>query len=800
MKRRFFSLIVLLWMVGFGLAAQGARLTGIVKDAYTNELLPFTNIVIFNTNTGTTSDIDGKFSFENLEAGFLRLQVSSIGYEPLVSEEIMVSTIRSNYIEIALKPTSTALDEVRIMASPFAQRIESPVSLQRIGIEIIEKSAGASRDFSKVLQSFPGVGGTTSFRNDLIVRGGGPSENRFFLDGIEIPVLNHFSTQGASGGPAGILNVDFIREVDFYSGAFPASRGNALSSVFEFRQIDANPEKTGFKATVGASEVSLSVNTPITEKTSGLFSVRRSYLQFLFDQIGLPFLPTFNDFQFVTKTKLDRRNEITFLGVGAIDQFRLNPSPNPSEENRYILSYIPVNEQWNYTIGGSYKHFLSSSYYVLSLSRSHLNNVIYKYADNDDSSRDNLLNDYNSDEMENKLRFEYYANPGEWTVSTGMNLEYAEYYNETTTRIYSEGSTGLINYNSSLGLFKWGVFGSVSRSLFDRRLNLSAGIRTDANNYSSDMNNPLDQLSPRFSASYMVVPSIYINGSTGRYFQLPAYTTLGYRTNEGEFKNRENGLKYIRADHFIVGVEWRANNYTRITVEGFRKNYANYPFSVNDGVSLASKGADFGVLGDEEVTSDSRGRSYGAEFLVQQRSPKGLSYILAYTWVTSEFTDSEGKFVPSSWDSGHLLTFTGNKSFKNNWDAGLRWRYIGALPFTPFDLETSELVEAWDVRGREYWDYARFNGARQDPFHQLDLRVDKTYYFRRFSLGFYLDVQNAYNFQSRRPARLVQVLDSNEQPVIQNPEAPVSEQRYELKELRTTSGTVLPSIGIIMEF
>lgn len=333
--------VLLVCFSGFSVLAQDATLSGIIKDAYTNEALPFTNIVVYQTNNGTTSDVDGRFSFDNLEPGFVRLQVSSLGFKPLVTEEILISSVRSNYVEVALKPTTKELDEVRIVASPFAQKIESPVSLQRIGVDIIERSAGTARDFAKVLQSFPGVGSTTSFRNDLIVRGGGPSENRFFLDGIEIPVLNHFSTQGASGGPVSLLNVDFIREVDFYSGAFPASRGNALSSVFEFKQIDANPDKSNFKATLGASEVSLSVNTPITEKTSGIFSVRRSYLKFLFDQIGLPFLPTYNDFQFVTKTRFDRRNELTVLGVGAIDQFDLNTGLEPTEESRYILSYLP---------------------------------------------------------------------------------------------------------------------------------------------------------------------------------------------------------------------------------------------------------------------------------------------------------------------------------------------------------------------------------------------------------------------------------------------------------------------------
>ena len=789
------SALGLFLLMSTTLQSQTAVLSGIIKNAYSNEPLPFTNIIVYNTTNGTTSDEDGLFKFENLSPGFVRLQLSSIGYEPLITEQIMLSSVRPNYVEIALKPASTSLEEVKITASPFAQKIESPLSLQRIGLDIIEKSAGASRDFSRVLQSFPGVGSTTSYRNDLIVRGGGPSENRFYLDGIEIPVLNHFSTQGASGGSVSLLNVDFIREVDFYSGAFPASRNNALSSVFEFKQIIPNPDKTSYKAVIGASEIAASVNTPLSKKTTALFSARRSYLQLLFNYIGLPFLPTFNDFQFLTKTKLNQRNELTFLGVGAIDRYRLNTGTEPTEENQYILNYLPESDQWNYAIGSSYKHFFTDSYFILSASRNHLNNVNFKYTNNDDSSPDNLQYDYISDEIENKLRFEYFSNPGNMTLSTGFNVETAGYYNRTSNTVYTNGQANRISYTSTLSLFKWGGFISLSQTFFNNRLKISAGTRVDANNYNSVMQNPLDQFSPRAALSLQIMPRITFNTSLGSYYQLPAYTTMGYRDENDVLINKTNGLKYIRANHLVAGFEWLPNGYTKISIEGFKKNYSNYPVSVSDGISLASKGADYGVLGDEEVLPQSKGNAYGTELLIQQKAPNGLSYILAYTLVKSEFTNMDGQMLPSSWDSGQLLTLTLNKAFKNNWDAGVKWRYIGALPYTPIDYETSQNIEAWDARNREYLDYTKFNSLRYDPFHQLDIRIDKSYYFKKFALEVYLDVQNAYNFQSTNAPKLIQETDENGSPLLSD-----DGTEYILKELTTSSGTVLPSIGIILEF
>jgi hypothetical protein len=779
--------------------AQTGQIKGVVRDQMTNEVLPYANVVVFGTVNGTMTDSIGRFEISNISEEFVKLQISIVGYETLISEPIVVSKVRIVNMDFELIPLSEALAEVKITAPTSPQKAESPVSLQRIGIDLIEKGAGSNRDIGKVLQSFPGVGGTSSFRNDLIVRGGGPSENKFYLDGIEIPTLNHFSTQGASGGPVAILNVDFIREVDFYSGAFPSARGNALSSVFEFKQIDGNKDKAGFKGSVGASEIAMSLNTPVGKNTTLLASARRSYLQFLFNQLGLPFLPTFNDFSFKVKTNFNQQNELTVLGVGAIDQFKLNTGiENPDEETAYILGYLPVNTQWNYATGAVYKHYFSKSYMTVVLSRNFLNNKSYKYLDNIEIP-ENKTYDYTSTEAENKFRLEYNARPHDLAINGGVSLEWADYTNQTYNLIYQDGETVNRYYNTSLGVFKWGAFGSVAHPFFNKRLVLSGGLRVDANNYSSQMSNAIDQFSPRISASYRLTSPFTISASMGRYYQLPAYTTLGYQLNN-QYVNKINGVKYIKADHYIAGVAFKPDENLKISLEGFIKLYDKYPFSVTDSVSLASKGSDFGVFGDEEVTSTSTGRTNGFELLVQQRTKGGLSYMLAYTFVRSEFSDYKGDLVASSWDSKHLLTFTMTQKLQHNWNVGMKWRYIGGLPYTPYDFEKSSMVLAWDARGREYLDYSQFNAKRLEPFHQLDIRVDKSYFFKQWTFSWYLDIQNVYNSQSNNSAKLVQVKDVNNQPIIINPGDPLAMQKYQLKELQTTSGTILPTIGIIVEF
>lgn len=796
MKRTYIYCIVFIFFSLEGLAQSG-QIKGRVYNAANNEPVPFANIVIDGTNIGSTSDFDGNFIFSALEPGFKRLAVSSVGYEPFTSEEFMVTNQRIFSIDIALQETQVALEEVVVKASPFARKDESPVSLRRIGIQEIERNPGGNRDISKVIQSLPGVASTVAFRNDVIIRGGGANENRFFLDGIEIPNINHFATQGASGGPVGIINVDFLREVEMYTGAFPANRGNAVSSIFEFRLLDGSREQQNVRATIGASDLAVTYDGPILPKTTIIASARRSYLQFLFAALELPFLPTYNGFQFKTKTRFDNKRELTVLGIGAIDQFALNLDANETEEQRYILDYLPVSEQWNYTIGANYRQFKDNGFHTFVVSRNMLRNFTYKYPDNDETQ--NRIYDYVSDEIENKIRYENYTLYDDIKFVYGVGGEYVKYTNETFQKVFLNELT-TIDYNSSIDFYKWQAFAQASKPFFNRRLTLSLGLRTDANNFTPAMSNMLTQLSPRFSASYSLKENLFLNFNTGRYFQTPAYTTLGYRNNDNVLVNKENNIKYIRADHVIAGLEYLPRRTSKLSLEGFYKDYSNYPFSLKDSVPLGSKTVDFGIFGDEEVRSIAEGRAYGAELYFRETMFRGFNIILSYTYVRSEFKGIDDIYIPSAWDSRHILNLTALKALPKNWDIGMKFKFSGGQPYTPFDLERSANRLAWDVQRRGYLDYNNFNSLRLGSFHQIDLRVDKKYFYDNWSLMLYFDVQNVYAFKSEQPPVLLVETDAAGQAVIENPDAPVEQQRYSLRKVQTEVGTFLPTLGIMIEF
>lgn len=795
--------VLFLFLAAQTLFAQSGVIRGRVTDALTNEPILFATVALAGTQTGTVTDLEGKYVLESLAPGLYTVEVSYVGYETRREFEIQVSSGRPVTLDFRLEARSTRLDEVVVRASPFRKTDESPVSLRSIGVAEIQRNPGGNRDISRVVQVLPGVTRVASFRNDLIIRGGAPNENRFFLDDVEVPVINHFATQGASGGPVGLLNVNLIREVDFFSSAFPASRGNALSSVFNFKQADGRSDRIGGTAMLSATDIGATLEGPIGERTTFLLSARRSYLQFLFQALGLPFLPTYNDFQVKVKHRLDRRNEITFIGLGAVDQFRLNLEANETEEQQFLLANLPETPQWNYTNGLVWKHYTDKGFWTFVLSRNMLDNRAEKYAGNDKGSEDNLIIRYRSQEMENKFRLERTNRFGEFRFNAGVAYEYVRYTNRTFNRIFTPQGPLTVNFRSDLDFHKYGLFGQLSRKYLEERLTLSAALRLDANSWSSGMANPLDQFSPRFSLAWAFTDQLALNANAGRYYQLPPYTILGYR-EDGRLVNRDNGVGFIRSDHLVLGLEYNTASNSKLTVEAYYKDYANYPFLLRDSLTLANLGGDFGVIGNEPAVSRSAGHTYGLELLFQQRLFQGFYGIAAYTLGFSSFEDREGLLRPSAWDARHIVNLTFGKQFGRNWEVGANWRFQTGLPFTPLS-DRSALVQNWDVNGRGIPDYTRLNTLRSDVINGLDIRVDKKWFFERWSLNVYVDIQNVLANAVGFPQLILdRPLDENNQPIggpiIVNPEAPAAEQRYLLKEINDATGTRIPSIGVMVEW
>ena len=792
MKRLLSVLLLCHITISFLWAQPVHQVKGTVIDKSSRQPLEFINVMIVGLNKGGVTDAEGKFSIEQVPPGIYRLQASAIGYKTVITPEYILST-RDLHIQIEMEENQTELEGVTITASPFRRDIESPVSLRIIGLQEIEKSPGANRDISRIVQSYPGVAfSPIGYRNDLIVRGGSPSENRFYLDGVEIPNINHFSTQGASGGPVGILNADLIREVNFYTGAFPTDKGNALSSVLDFKLRDGDMERNSVKATLGASEVSLASNGHLGKKTSYLVSVRQSYLQFLFDMLGLPFLPTFTDAQFKLKTRFDAQNELTVLGLGGIDKMKLNTKAD-DEDNEYILSYLPKIQQETFTLGTVYRHYAGAHVQSVIASHSYLNNRNTKYRQNDESNPDNLTLRLRSTEQNTQFRLENSSSFRNWKVTVGANLDYSQYSNTTFQKVYTDHAQ-TFDYQTYLDIMRWGLFGTINYTSIDERFTASLGLRADANNYSAAMKDMTDQLSPRLSLSYQLTEHWSLSRNAGLYYQLPPYTALGFKNNNGLYANKY-ALRYMQVSQGSIDINWRKGDTFEVSLEGFYKDYDKIPLSVADGIPLTCKGNDYGVIGNELLTSTAQGRSYGAELLLKWLIAKKLNLASSFTLFKSEYRNNkESEYIASAWDNRFIFNLRGTYNLPRHWSVGMKVSCIGGAPYTPYDADKSSLVTAWNAQGKPYYDYTRYNEERLPAFTQVDIRIDKTFYLKRCMLGFYIDLQNIAGSKLKQADVLMST------GVIKNPDAPIAGQRYVMKSVKQESGTLLPTLGITFEY
>ena len=706
-------------------------LTGTVIDSESGLPLEGATVTVDKSNFFAVTDQNGFFEIVDLPTTTYNITARFIGFKIQTKFNIIVKSAGNRSLDFVLSPMPDTLDEVILNESPFKTSIETPLSTQTFSAVEIETYPGGNNDITRVIQSLPGISPSVGgFRNDIIIRGGGPNETVYYIDGIEIPNINHFSTQGSSGGPVGLVNISFIKDVTLSTSSFGAEYDNALSGVLAFNQKDANKEKLIGNFRLGSSEAGLTIEGPINNKSSFILSLRRSYLQFIFKAFGFSFLPDYWDYQFKLNHEIDSNNSIKLIGIGSIDKLTVNEPDKFNFENQSVIEQIPLTNQNTETFGLTWRRIYKSmnGFFDLSISNNNLNNNFIRYKDNLTKSDPTYSNI--SRENETKLRFISNHNFNDLKFSFGFNLISAKYTNNTKFNFYD------IDYLTDLNLIKYGFFIKSSKLIFNQRLGVSFGFRFDQDNFTSD-NNIFSNFSPRLSLSYSLSEdnNWKLNLSTGMYYKIPTYTALGFKDINDNFLN--TNMLYTKSNHYVFGIEYNTSYSSRFTIESFYKKYNNYPISVLDNISLANKGADFEVLGNEFLLSNGKGKSYGLEFLYQQKLQNNFYGIFSYTFFFSEFSNLDNIYLPSVWDNRHLISFTGGYKLKKNWEISSKLRYTGNTPYAPVDTNSSSFSYPEII-----FDYSQLGNYFLQSFTKLDFRVDKRWNFKSTSMNFYIDIEN----------------------------------------------------------
>jgi len=802
-------LLVLVFGPLFVLGQATGKLSGTVISKTSQKQLGGLTVQVIQSGAKTITDSLGNFRFTQLKPGAYTLEITGVGFKTKQLNNLPVTSGNENNIQIEIEELINQLSNVTVTSKKNTARaatLESPLSIQRLTTEDIKNNPGGFFDISKVIQSLPGVGGGAAggtFRNDIIIRGGAPSENVFYLDGIEIPIINHFGTQGSGGGPAGILNVLLIEDVKLSTSAFDAKYDNALSSVFQFKQKNGNPNKFQGNLRLSLTESALTLDGPLSKKTTFIASTRKSSLGVLANLLNWSFLPNYADFQFKTTTRINDKTTLTFLGVAAVDRFKFITPDSLTAENQYVLSSNPTIDQNSYTIGATLKKIIPNGFWNLSVSRNFLDNQANKFEDNKNPVESQRTLKIKSIEAESKIRFDVTKNYDNITLSYGLTGQLVRFDNDFF-QVLNKSSNPLIypslivQSKTNTNFIKYGGFAQIGTRVFNDKLSLSAGLRMDANNLSNSESNPLKQLSPRLSASLAISDVLRLNASYGIYYRLPTYTQLNFTDNSTGKKT--NPGKYIQATHYVAGFEYLPKSTTRFTIEGFYKSYSNYPVSVLDGISIANKGLEFGAIGNEPITQSGKGRAYGIEFFAQQKLTKNFFGVFSYTFYRSEFSGLNNKFVSASWDNRQLISMTAGYKLPKNWEIGLKFRYQGAAPFTPYNEPLSRAN--YLAIGSGVFDFSRINSMRLSAFNAADIRFDKKWNFKKTTLDFYIDITNFYGSEAKEADLYTFKRNQANTAFVTTDGLPIKADGSNAIPvyLKNSQSTILPSIGLIVEF
>jgi len=756
-------LFLTLSMTATTYAQDTGAIRGRVFDAVTKEALIGANVFLLGTSFGAATDINGVYSIRNLPAGTYRVQASVIGYRAIIASDVVAAPGREVQINFPLQPTSIDLDEVLVEAAYFRDNADAQVSAQTLSYEEIRRAPGGLEDVVRAVAVLPGVVQASAGRNDLIVRGGAPSENLYVVDNLEVPNINHFGTQGATGGPLSFINLDFVQDVTFATGGFGARYGDKLSSVMSIQLKDGRRDRLGGKLNLSASQFGANAEGPIGESGSFLFSARRSYLDFIFKAAGFGFVPEYWDFLGKATVDIDRDNELSFLMIGVLNNVRFF---NDTENQRFDNSRILGNSQDQYFSSFSWRRLMGNGFMTFSLGRTF---VDYSFLQTDSLMVPVFRSD--SKEGETSLRADgVFLFDRRFELSFGVQAKFARIAGDFTLTPSLNSAQVVSDFDAMSNIwdttaFKGSAYIQAAQSFFGR-LRVSVGTRMD---YFNLIDNPV-VVAPRLALRYALSDRTSLSLSGGSYYQAPSYIWLVSNST-----NRR--LYHVRVDQAVVGLERLLRPDLRIRIEGYLKNYSDYPASMNRSwLVLSNTGAGFGgaedgfsSFGFDDLVSEGDGLSRGLELLVQKRLSDIPVYgIMSLSWNRTQYTGLDGVRRPGTYDQRIIYNLSVGWKIDGHWEASMKFRYGSGTPWTPFDEQGRQLFAAG------------FNSERLPDFHSLDLRLDRRWLFSSWNLITYIDIQNIYNRTNTQSYRW--------------------DPRNNVVEATGGSIGILPTIGVSAEF
>ncbi len=736
LKRTLLALALLLGTIPFlppSVLAQPrtGSIVGRVVDRATQQPVAQATVQVEGLALGAATDDAGRFAIRQVPVGTHRLRAWRLDYPPVLVSDIAVTPGRDADVWIELRPEALPQTEVEVQAEAFAKPRDQATSSYSMSYEEIRRSPGAIGDVLRLVQSLPGVVTTNDQRNDIVARGGSPAENLILVDGIEVPTLNHFASQGTTGGPISMLNNELVRDAEFLAGGFPARFGERLSSVLDVRLREGDRERWVSETDLGFAGFGQVIEGPIGKRASVLATLRTSYYDLVADAFGLTAVPYATNGQLKATYEPTRADRLNLLHIFGRDEIAIRTDfSDPDDAFTWDLD----SGGWRMVNGVTWQRLFGTwGWGTLTASDA--------YGTFDQSIRDNNYGGLEtfrnrSSEGESSLRYDVSARTpraGDWKAGVSLKrlrntFSIAQPYgaenpfSADTARVdrrsvafddASFQSAAYVQWTQALGPradLTLGVraahFGELDAAAFDPRASLSFQLAT-----------PLD-LSLSYARTHQAPSTVFVRA-------VPENASL----------------PPIESDHFIAGLTYLPQQDLKLTLEAYRKEYRDYPVARDyPTFSLANSGDVYGVNGLLfPMVGEGRGRATGVELFAQKKLKQGLYGQFTYGAQRVEHAALDGVYRRGGFDSPHTGTVILGYKPSQAWELSSRFSYSRGRPFTP------PLEPASTQQNRYIYDLSRVNAERAPDYHRLDLRFD-----RRFSLGrtfttLWLEIQNVYD-------------------------------------------------------
>tara|TARA_B110000459_G_C16620795_1_gene501549 strand:- start:1938 stop:4343 length:2406 start_codon:yes stop_codon:yes gene_type:complete len=696
--------------------SQGT-LKGQVFDSENQLPLIGANIIIKNTDFGAVSDINGYFIINDIPQNFYTISFSFIGYKTKQKADVWIRPNAYDFLDVSLEQTVLNFENIIVENSFFSKSIIDEFQSVTFDNDEIRRSPGSGQEISRILNSLPSVASVGENRQDMMVRGGGATENGFIVDNIHVPSISHFNgSDGRSNGPIGLINTDMVQKIDFYANGFPSKFGNKLSSYGEIDYKDGNNEKSELNLGLGLGGLGILVDGPLTSRSSYIASYRKSYLNIISDLINAGGLPSYNDFQGKVTFKANHFNKITILFINgnsiynrdfqqAINEKQSNFGQVGSDQNTLGINF---KHTWNKKAfsNTSFGYSVQNAENKFYLIQNQMETDSVSFSNNNNSINKSFRN-INHQKLSDKISFDYGF---EW-ISNISN------YNLLRSRKRLE-----INENISVN--NWSSFFSAKNTIIDKLI-ISTGLRLDQNDYENKI-----FFSPRINVDFQLFNLTNLIFNTGVYRQNPPEIYLSLK---------ENKLSSIQSVQHSLSLERTIGESSKLIISIYTKDYSNAPL-----LGLNDQFDDPTFLLDElklysGIESIGESETMGLEVLLQKKRAQNFYGLVGGTFFNSFFKDNTGKRRNRNYNYQYIINVIGGYRPNNRMELSLRWSYFGGRPYSPINKEASIYL------GEEVIFTDEFNQSRTPEYHSLFIRYEKRFSFKKSNLITYVELWNAYN-------------------------------------------------------